>query len=300
MNDHCETINKMYDAGDESVRVLYKYRSCESYHIDCLGKDKLWFSYPSQLNDPFDCLVRLPERDCRFFDVSRVREKLANAQPYLLELSDRREITKYIGNTSEPAPLVSLGLSASQFGYESLLKHLRELHIESDLWIVKLILMARELVRFLVQNSSVFCVSERNNDLLMWDHYAAGHTGFCIGYVCPVGISNPRTIDKVNYVESLAPITDWQLIDSPGDVRRDLVLTKPTNYSYEAEWRIVFLGFNGLLDSLLPCREVILGARMSKAAETIVRKAVRNEGIRFYRTVPDHTAGRFDIRIEPA
>jgi hypothetical protein len=98
----------------------------------------------------------------------------------------------------------------------------------------------------------------------------------------------------------LAPITDWQLIDSPGDVRRDLVLTKPANYSFEAEWRIVFSGVNGLLDSLLTCREVILGARMSNADETIVRKAVRNKGIRFYCAVPDHTAGRFDIRIEPA
>ncbi|MGH9970784.1 MAG: DUF2971 domain-containing protein [Pyrinomonadaceae bacterium] len=312
MNDHIgdsadgsalsprELLNKIYNEGDENVRVLYKYRSCASYYIDCLRNDTLWFSNRSQLSDPFDCLVRLAEPDCRLFDVSGVRERLANAKPYLLEFSDRGKIPEYVGNISEPEPLVLLGLSAAGLGFELLLKHLRELDIESDLWVVKLIIGARELVRFLVQHATVFCVSELNDNRLMWDHYAAGHTGFCIGYVCPVGISNPRTIDKVNYVKRVRPITDWELIDEPGDVWRGLVLTKPKEYSYEAEWRMVWAGINGLVDSLLPYREVILGARIASADETMVREAVGNSDVRFYRAVLDHTTGKFVIRIEPA
>jgi hypothetical protein len=300
VEDPYEVLDKMYNTGDESVGFLYKYRSCALHHLDCLRNDKLWFSNRSQLNDPFDCLVRLPERDCNLFDVYGVRENLANAKPYLLELSDPGEIVEYIGNTLELEPLVSLGLSAAQFGYESLLRHLRELHIESDLWVVELIFMARELVRFLLQDTTVFCVSEPNNNQLMWAHYAANHTGFCTGYVCPVRIWNPRIIDKVNYVEVPPTITDWQLIEDPGGVRRDLVLTKPNQWSYEAEWRIAFAGINGLLDNLLPYREVIFGARTSTADETRIREAVGHRDVRFYRAVPDHTARQFDIRIEPA
>jgi hypothetical protein len=300
VNDYFEMLNQMYDEGDENIRILYKYRSCNSHNLDCLRKDTLWFSNRSQLNDPFDCLIRLPEPDCRLFDVSGVQEKLANAEPYLLELSDPGEIAEYVANTSEPAPLVPLGLCAAQFGYESLLKHLRGPHTEDDLWVIKLIFMARELVRFILQQTIVFCVSEPNDDQLMWAHYTASHTGFCTGYVCPVGILIPRIIDKVNYVEMPPHITDLQLIDDPWSVRRDLVLTKPNQWAYEAEWRIAFAGTSGLWDNLLPYREVILGARMSRADETTVRDAVADRDVRISRAVPDYTTGQFDIRIEPA
>jgi hypothetical protein len=36
------------------------------------------------------------------------------------------------------------------------------------------------------------CLSEANNHPLMWADYASSHKGFCIGYVCPTGILNPR------------------------------------------------------------------------------------------------------------
>lgn len=300
MNDHCEMLNEMYNDGDENVRILYKYRSCALHHVDCLRNDELWFSNRSQLNDPFDCLVRLPKPDCRFFDVYGVREKLANTKPFLLDLSDSKDVAEYIGRTQELEPLVSLGLLAAQFRFERLLKHLREPEPSSDSWVIDLIFMSRELVRFILQDTTVFCLSEPNDNQLMWAHYAANHRGFCTGYICPVGILNPSIIDKVNYVEAPPEITDWQLIDDPGSARRDLVLTKPNQWAYEAEWRVAFAGINGLLDSLLPYREVILGARISSADETSVREAVGDRDVRFFRAVPDHTGGQFDIRIEPA
>ena len=59
-------------------------------------------------------------------------------------------------------------------------------------WAHELITMAREVAERLLNGITVFCVSEPNDhQTSMWAHYAAGHTGFCAGYVCPVGILNP-------------------------------------------------------------------------------------------------------------
>ncbi len=151
-----------------------------------------------------------------------------------------------------------------------------------------------------MHNVTVFCVSEPNDNQLMWAHYAAGHTGFCTGYVCPVGILNPQLIHKVQYVEAPPKITAWQLVDDPGRVYRDLALTKPAEWSYENEWRVTFGNMSGLLDNLLPFREIILGAKISAEDEKRVRQAVGVRDIRILRAAAEHTEGEFKIRIRSA
>jgi hypothetical protein len=111
----------------------------------------------------------------------------------------------------------------------------------------------------------VFCLSERNDQPLMWAHYANSHTGFCVGYLCPVGIDNPRIIFKVEDAEKPPAISCWQLIQDPGAVHRDLVTTKTDPWSYEREWRLTFGNMPGGLHLLLPPRQIIFGAKMSPA-----------------------------------
>jgi len=294
-----DQLNAMYDSGDENVRLLYKYRPCQPHHVDCLRNDTLWFAAPPQLNDPFDCVIRLP-RSIDAPDIQDVRAHLSEAQPYRLDLSDPGEIAEYIGQSHDLPPLVPLGLMAAQLHHERLLEHIRDLIPNDDAWVHELIIMAREVAERLLNEISVFCVSEPNNHQLMWAHYAAGHTGFCTGYVCPVGILNPAMVHKVNYVETPRNITAWQLVDDPGSVHRDLTLTKPSQWSYEAEWRVTLGNMAGLLDNLLPYREVILGARISPENEESVRRAIGNRDVRIARGVLKHDPERFEIRIEPA
>lgn len=223
-------LNEMYNARDVNVRLLYKYRSSESHNIDCLRNDTVWFSNAPQLNDPFDCLIRLPQSvDDK--DIRELRAHLSSAKPYGLNFSNAREVAEYIGQSQDLPPLIPLGLMASQFQHKHLLKHIRNLKPNDDSWVRKLIILAREIAEQLLHNITVFCVSEKNDNQLMWSHYAAAHSGFCTGYVCPVGILNPKIIHKVEYVQSPRRITPWQLVDDPGSVHRDLTLVKPVEWS---------------------------------------------------------------------
>jgi Protein of unknown function (DUF2971) len=292
-----ELMNQMYDAADPMVQVLYKFRVCNEYSLDALRADGVWFSMPSQLNDPFDCKVRLPT-SITVEDIEADRKNLASVEPYDLKIRSPRKVLEFVSASPEMAALTPLGLMASQFGFEQLLKHIRRIDAQDDAWVRDLMLMARELLEWFLQDTTVFCVSEQNHHPLMWAHYAARHAGFCTGYVCPVGIANPRMIFKVAYPKIPPMITYWQLIQDPGAVHQDLIFTKTEPWAYEAEWRIAFRNMPGLLDKLLPYREIIFGAKMSDADEAGVRRAVGIRRVTFYRAVLDDASGT--VAIQPA
>jgi hypothetical protein len=292
-----DELNRMYGDGDPNVRVLYKYRSCDRNSLDLLRTDRVWFSTPSQLNDPFDCNVRLPA-SITTADIELVRENLASVEPYDLKIRSPRQVAEFVGASQEMPALTPLGLIAAQFRYKPLLKHFRRIDAHDDAWVRDLILMALEVARYMLKDITVFCLSENNNHPLMWAHYGASHAGFCTGYVCPVGIGNPRIIYKVAYPKAPPTISCWQLIQDPAAVHQDLVLTKTAPWSYEAEWRITFGNIAGLVDRLLPYREIIFGAKMSDADETRVRKAVGRRRVAFYRAVLDAASGT--VVIQPA
>jgi hypothetical protein len=121
-----------------------------------------------------------------------------------------------------------------------------------------------------------------------------------LGYVCPVGILNPKIIHKVAYAASPPAISCWQLVDDPGSVHRDLVVTKTAPWAYESEWPITFGNLADAVEELLPYRGIIFRARITAADEAQLRHAVGSRSVRFYRTVLDSGSGAFAIRIAPA
>jgi hypothetical protein len=289
-----QLLNKLYDEGNLKVRILYKYRSCNENSLDLLRTGRIWFSTPSDLNDPFDCRLRLPTSITNA-DIESVRGRLAGVAPFDLKIQSPRKVAEYVGAAQELPALTRLGLIAIQFGFTALLKHIRRIEAHDDSWVRDLISMARVISEYLLKEITVFCVSECNDHPLMWAHYADSHAGFCTGYVCPVGIDNPRIIFKVAYPEIPPNITCWQLIEDPGAVHRDLVVTKSAAWSYENEWRITFGNMPGLLDKLLPYREIIFGARMSDSDQQRVRDAVDKRKVKFYRALLDDRSGSFVI-----
>jgi hypothetical protein len=292
-----ELMNRMYDARDSLVQVLYKFRACNQNSLDLLRANSVWFSTPSQLNDPFDCKVRLPT-SISAADIESVRKNLASVEPYDLKIRSPRKIAEYVGAPQEMPALTPLGLMAAQYGYKRLLKHIRRIDAHDDSWVHDLIVMARDVAAYMLKDITVFCVSEKNNHPLMWAHYAASHSGFCTGYVCPVGVGNPRTIFKVAYRDIPPTITCWQLIEDPGSVYQDLATTKTAPWTYEAEWRVTFGNIAGLVDKWLPYREIIFGSKMSDADEASVRRAAGSRRVTFYRAVLDDTSGT--VAIQPA
>lgn len=85
----------------------------------------------------------------------------------------------------------------------------------------------------------VFCLTERNDNHLMWSHYAANHQGFVIGFNSEHPCFNERRgphdefrhLKKVEY-RNIRPnqAKDYSVVD--------VLLTKSKEWEHEQEWRI--------------------------------------------------------------
>lgn len=105
----------------------------------------------------------------------------------------------------------------------------------------------------------VFSLSETNNNILMWAHYADNHTGICIEFNVSQQSSVFHDIQKITYSDKLPHIKRNQ---NENEVLRQGLLNKTSDWSYEAEWRLIskankFYPINNEITT------VIVGARIS-------------------------------------
>lgn len=94
--------------------------------------------------------------------------------------------------------------------------------------------MVVEETQKMLDGVGILCLTTRWDNALMWSHYAADHTGICIGFRSNVGIF--QAANPVAYSQT------FPVIDRPGDdeteMFRKTFLTKAKCWEYEDEWRI--------------------------------------------------------------
>jgi hypothetical protein len=93
----------------------------------------------------------------------------------------------------------------------------------------------------------LLCLTEVNDNLLMWSHYAANHTGVVLRLACveeldsPWGVAQPivysRTMPRLLDNESLRQLVTGQSTIDRSQTLHDLVFTKAIDWQYEQEWR---------------------------------------------------------------
>jgi len=104
--------------------------------------------------------------------------------------------------------------------------------------------------RKLMRDSRVFCVTEHNDNLLMWAHYAKDHTGAVFQLASlPEADTALSVARKVKYEEkpvrfhSLDELIIWTLFDVEPDPARfqfsNHAYRKSKIWGYENEWRVV-------------------------------------------------------------
>jgi hypothetical protein len=109
----------------------------------------------------------------------------------------------------------------------------------------------------------VLCFSERNDDVLMWAHYASSHQGLCLEFERTP--ENPlgkwETCCPVIYDDNLPSYMPLELED-PKNVTK-ILTTKSAKWSYEAEWRL--LTIEGNKEVAFPGRltGVVFGAKIT-------------------------------------
>lgn len=258
--------------------TLYKYRAFDDYGLRMLSHDEVFFSAPANLNDPRDCtLPVLYERGTK---VQMYRMNLRNLRWLRPELTreERRKLARHLAeityaNREDP-------IRAREFR-----KDIAE-HMNKVVGIMSL---------------SAVC-----DNPVMWGHYAAGHSGFCVGFdtsalVKFISEAEDRGIlillDKVTYFAEM-PVINPYLMDEGGIIMK-MVLSKSDHWSYEEEYRLICADRPNSALSVGPevISEVVLGSNCSPddRSRLIEILRARDCGIKLYQA--EHEDREYRIRI---
>lgn len=193
--------------------LLFKYVGCERHHLRIVSDLRIRFTQPDDLNDPFDCIPGVePPGDVAAF------------------------VERAIANSAPTDPILSL---APQQLADAKRKFVATYERDLD----ALTQRCFEIVRRNINKVGVLSLSARNDNLVMWAHYAASHRGFVIGFKPGYAPLTKRTIEQYLSEGELQPVTYVQArVTLPADridLPIDFLYKKGKLWEYEEEWRVV-------------------------------------------------------------
>jgi hypothetical protein len=204
-------------------KSFFKYRhfDAELHWIDWVKGD-IYASSPKSFNDPFDCMLTLSSYE---------NNKIINLN-ILYHLDKHGELTcadrkKLLSSDKPYETLEEIRNNYSNLSDESNIEK-----VKTDMEIYK-----KSAVDKYKDHLRVLCLSEKNDSILMWSHYADNHKGLCIEYVFD---------EHPDIVESLYPVvyTDKRPMLSKSNIESNkepmhTILCKSPDWSYEKEWRYI-------------------------------------------------------------
>lgn len=135
------------------------------------------------------------------------------------------------------------------------------------------------------RTAAIVCFSRNWDNLLLWSHYGASHTGICLGFEIPDGDPGANYDTDVLYQPNLLRIRRPE--DVNFDLANRLLRTKHESWSYEQEVRM-FVQLNDPPDAKgllwidfgphLELTEVIIGAQCSPSISNMVADALKPYG----------------------
>lgn len=147
-----------------------------------------------------------------------------------------------------------------------------------------------------IKEYGVICLSEINNDILMWSHYADRHTGFCIEFER----SDKNDLGKwdkclpVNYAEEVPSFSYQQITDSAAFAK--IVSTKAQNWKYEKEWRLISYEANTSIPLPAEITSVIFGCKMDDTRRRTIENILGRDML-YYEAI--QLKDRFSLEIKP-
>jgi hypothetical protein len=227
---------------------LYKFRPVNKYTRALLTKHEIFFPNAKQLNDPYDCAIKVS------FDGGT-----QNQYREILRLALGKHLENLVLSNEKFNEIVEVHLKIQMQNQTQFVKDIEQGFFES----VK-------------STKGIFCLSETNDSVLMWSHYAEKHSGICIEMGVPE-ISNSAV--KVNYVEELPTLNFFE--HDQEDLAKLVLLSKQKQWAYEREWRIIDPAFPSGLHRLnkTVVSAIIFGSAISPDDEQQVRQWIKEGGI---------------------
>ena len=208
--------------------VFYKYVSAE--RIDILQNRLIRFTQPLALNDPF-------EAKPHFYKLG-LKEEFAKHYAEAIRRFIYRVWVDYcraLGNDPDRFALAKKVENDPDYA-EWLYKNLHKRDPED------LLLNLRERFYKLHNDAGILSLSETRDNLLMWAHYAQGHTGFVLeldgshdffkGNNSLLGFAKP---ERAEYRLERPRMTAEET--SEETALRDIFFVKGSEWEYEKEWR---------------------------------------------------------------
>lgn len=199
-------------------KILYKYTSASTGRL-ILQNKTIRFSSPLAFDDPYDCFV-----------------------PVRFDLLPKEQLNDFYNNI----PFISFMRHPGQpmFGYGQV-RILRAKHRSSLSWqLYRTPLKYKSGVysNFINHYIKVFCLSKRNNDLLLWSLYGDKHKGICISFSTDyVGANSPpNAIVKVRYQSEFPTILpEWSMDTSIDATIIQQAKWKSNHWRSQQEYRFV-------------------------------------------------------------
>lgn len=222
--------------------LLYKYISWNNEHHKRIIKNgEIYFASPDKFNDPFDCAVP-------------IRFDLMSSDAFAKAI---RLVHPEYGN----------GISGMFAKIYKDLDEAAKIEILNS--------FRKHQYDYINENTGLFCMTDKKDDILMWSHYANCHKGICVGfdvallleYFVQICTNNGLRIAcfQVDYVRDFPVLIPRKIIDD--DIVRIPFYTKAIDWSHEREYRFILLNATNValkLD-LGIIKEIILGCKIEDA-----------------------------------
>lgn len=207
-------------------RALYKYLPPDKASV--LGTGLIRFTQPGDLNDPF-------ELRAVFKNVYSEQELTR-----LVDHSISKELNAILPNIPKQHRLQIMAIARERAAVE-----IRP-RIEEGM--IQVLRFFNNLILPQAADTAVGVLSltEDPLSLLMWAHYAQSHQGFVIQLNTRSGFFAPQTavhkdFGKLHQVKYSKQRLEFDISGSVASNAIDMLCTKPTEWAYEKEWRLVRL-----------------------------------------------------------
>lgn len=267
------SIEKAYRLKDGHVpNTLYKFRRIDEYSLKNLSGDTIWLNSPSRYNDPFDCAATISALDLFSSSIKYHLDEIPGAQE-LYKLVPREKMAEIRESGNPVREIAQLALAAD--------KSIRSADIPTMIDALEAAIKNvmeptyTDLVKHVRDGIKLCSFCATMKPITMWSHYADEHKGFCIEYDIEKlarGDIRRRMLFPVIYKDSMFDCTKYLIaaIRDRGTFNniyaRLQALYKSPEWSYEQEWRLVFIG--GVIDKeqdypMPTPSKVFLGAKIS-------------------------------------
>lgn len=233
---------------------LYKYQSCNEYALNNLRNRSFWLSKPENFNDPFDCDINFQVGDFTEENMELLFDALSEDIPFK--------------NTFEK--VYHSGGKVTKLFEDAVKKSTQK---------------ATEKLVNRYKNFGVTCLSEINDDILMWSHYASSHQGFCLEFdttTYPFRRTNndeqDAALEKVYYSDSYPMISlKYIALNQIPTLPQGLLGIKSSHWSYEREWRLFSMSGNiELAYDKTALTGVYLGCKITEENKEIIKSILGN------------------------